>query len=154
MIKQIFNRTIVIGIIGIIFLVSFPIVTSSEMNISNKLLKGNPIEVPKEISYENPTNNGDIEFKVFGFMRFFVVVTNNRDEQITVYVNYTMQFGKLGANSTLFPFPVQAKSSTFIFWDCQPMPFYFIKITCEAAGQIYTKHGFTILGFNFFYPDE
>ena len=154
MIKQMFNRIIVIGIIGIILLASFPIVLSCEMNISNKLLKVNPIEVPIDISNENPTNTGDIKFEVFGFMRFFVVVTNNRDEQITVYVNYTMQFGRFGANSTLFPFPVQAKSSTFIFWDCQPMPFYFIKITCEAAGQSYTKHGFTILGFNFFYPDR
>ena len=154
MVNKILRRTMVLGIISIIILVSFPIVMSSEMNISNKLLRGSPIEVPKEISKENPTNNGDIEFKVFGFMRFFVVVTNNRDEQITVYVNYTMQFGRLGANSTLFPFPVQAKSSTFIFWDCQPMPFYFIKISCEAAGQKYIKNGFTILGFNFFYPDE
>ena len=154
MIKQMFIRLIVIGIIGIIFFASFPIVLSSEMNISNKFLKSSPIEVPLEILKENPTNKGDIVFEVFGFMRFFVVVTNNRDEQITVYVNYSMHFGKLGANSTLFPFPVKAKSSTFIFWDCQPMPLYFIEITCEAAGQRYTKHGFTILGFNFFYPDE
>lgn len=154
MVKQKFNTTIVIIIISIVLLASFPIVTGSEMNNSNKLLKVSPIEVPKEISNKDHINNGDIEFQVFGFMRFFVFVTNNRDEQITVYVNYTMQFGRFGANSTIFPFPVQAKSSTFIFWDCQPMPFYFIKITCEAGGQSYTKNGFTILGFNFFYPDE
>jgi hypothetical protein len=154
MIKKVFNRTITISILFIILLASFPIVSSSEMSIFNKHQKDSSIEVPKELSNEDPTNNGDIKFEVFGFMRFFVVVTNNRDEQITVYVNYSMHFGKLGANSTLFPFPVQAKSSTFIFWDCQPMPLYFIEITCEAAGQSYTKHGFTILGFNFFYPDE
>ncbi len=154
MFKIVINRTIIISLFIIILLASFPIVTSNEMSNSDKILKDRSIEVAKELSNDDPTNNGDIEFQVFGFMRFFVVVTNNRDDQITVYVNYTMHFGKLGANSTLFPFPVKAKSSTFIFWDCQPMPFYFIEITCEAAGQSYTKNGFTILGFNFFYPDE
>jgi len=154
MINKMLKRTMVLGIISIIFFASFPIVISREMIISNELINGSPIKVPKDIINENPTNNGNIEFKVFGLIRFFVVVNNNRDEQITVYVNYTMQFGRLGANSTIFPFPVKAKSSTFIFWDCQPMPIYFIEIRCEAAGQNYTKNGITILGFNFFFPDQ
>ena len=61
-----------------------------------------------------------------------------------------MQFGELGANSTINPFPVKANSATFIFWDCQPMPMYYTKIRVEAGGQNFTKHGFTFLGFNFF----
>ena len=154
MFNKLFNKTIIIGMMSIIFLSSFSTVISSEVMPSNELIKNSSLDFPKEISNKNAANDSDIEFNVFGFMRFFVVVTNNRDEQITVYVNYTMQFGKLGANSTLFPFPVAAKSSTFVFWDCQPMPLYFIKITCEAGGQTYIKNGITILGFNFFFPDE
>ncbi len=107
--------------------------------------------ISKEIPNEKPINNDDIEFRVFGFMRFFVWVKNNREEQITVYVNYSMWFGKFGANSTLNPFTVKPNSFNFIFWDCQPMPLYFMKIRCEAGGQNFTQHGFTFIGFNFFY---
>ena len=137
--KKIINTVIVIGIIGIIFLALFPTVMSSENIIS------------KETPNEKPTNNDDIKFRVFGFKRFFVWVRNPRDDPITVYVNYSMQFGELGANSTVNPFPVKANSATFIFWDCQPMPIYLTKITIEAGGQTFTKNGFTILGFNFFF---
>lgn len=139
MIDKILRKIIVISIIGIIFLASFPVVMSSEKIFI------------KEIPNKNPTNNDDIEFSVFGFMRFFVLVKNNRDESITVYVNYTMHFKKYGANSTIFPYDVKANSSALIFWDCQPMPFYYIKIRIEAGGQNFTQYGFTILGFNFFY---
>jgi len=132
----------IIGIIGIILLASFPIVASSENLISN--------EPPDN----KPVIKGDVEFKVFGFKNFYVWVKNNKDEQITVYVNYTMEFGELGANSTIYPFPVKPHRSTFIFWDCQPMPFYYITIRCEAAGQNFTKHGDTILGFNFFFRNR
>jgi hypothetical protein len=133
------KKTLVIGIISIILLASFPIVMSGE-NI-----------LTKEIANKNPSINGDIEFSVFGFMRFFVLVKNNRDEQITVYVNYTMWLSKYGANSTINPFIVKPNSFNFIYWDCQPMPLYYTKIIIEAGGLNFTKYGFTILGFNFFY---
>ncbi len=132
------KKAIVIGFISIILLASFPIVTSSE-NI-----------LTKDIENKNPFNNGAIEFSVFGFMRFFVLVKNNRNEQITVYVNYTMWLGKHGANSSINPFIVKPNSFNFIYWDCQPMLFYYTKIEIEAGGQNFTKYGFTILGFNFF----
>lgn len=158
MINKMLKKIVILGIIGIIFQSSFPIVISNEniiyRDFLNKVTDKVSSKTPIEIPIVKPSDNGDIIFKVFGFMRFFVVVENNRDEQITVYVNYTMKLGTLGANSTIFPFPVEPRSSTFIFWDCQPMPMYFIKITCEAAGEKYTKYGFTILGFNFFYPDQ
>jgi hypothetical protein len=133
------KKAIVIGIISIILLTSIPLVMSSE-NI-----------LTKENENKNPFNDGDIEFSVFGFIRFFVLVKNNRDEQITVYVNYSMWLGKNGANSTINPFNVKPNSFNFIYWDCQPMPFYYTKIEIEAGGQNFTKYGFTILGFNFFY---
>jgi hypothetical protein len=136
--KKITIKFIVIGLIGIIFLASIPIVISNKNMISNENLN------------EKTTDNDDIKVRIFGFKRFFVWVRNNRDEQITVYVNYSMQFGELGANSTINPFPVKAKSATFIFWDCQPMPMYYTKIRVEAGGQNFTKNGFTFLGFNFF----
>jgi len=133
------KKAIIIGIISIIFLASFPIVMSSE-NI-----------LAKEIKNKNPSNDDDIEFNVFGFVRFFVLVKNNRDEQITVYINYSMWLGKNGANSSINPFIVKPNSFNFIYWDCQPMTFYYTKIEIEAGGQNFTKFGFTILGFNFFY---
>lgn len=136
--KKITIKLIVIELIGIIFLTSLPIVMSNENIISN------------EIQNKKSTDNDDIKVRIFGFKRFFVWVRNNRDEQITVYVNYSMQFGELGASSNINPFPVKANSATFIFWDCQPMPMYYTKIEVEAGGQNFTKNGFTILGFNFF----
>ena len=138
--KNITNKTIVIGIIGIIFLASFPIVMSRVNIISNDTSDD-----------EEPNDSDDIKVRVFGFKRFFVWVRNPTDEQITVHVNYSMQFGELGANSTVNPFPVRAHSATFIFWDCQPMPFYCTKITVDAGGQTFVKNGITILGFNFFF---
>lgn len=101
---------------------------------------------------EEPVNNGDIEFKVWGFMAFFVQVTNNRDVPIVAYVNFTMQFFNLGARSIINPFPVNAHSSAVIFWDCQPMPIYFTTISITAGGENFTKNGFTLLGFNIFFP--
>ena len=47
--------------------------------------------------------------------------------------------------------PFLPNSFNFIYWDCQPMPFYYTKIEIEAGNQNFTKFGFTILGFNFFY---
>jgi hypothetical protein len=106
----------------------------------------------KENPNENkPNNDGDIIVKVFGLKNFYVWVRNTRDEPIKAYVNYTMEFGELGANSTIKPFPVNANSFTFIFWDCQPMPIYFIKITVEAGGETFITNGITILGLNFFF---
>ncbi|NHJ40676.1 MAG: hypothetical protein FK731_11640 [Asgard group archaeon] len=112
-----------------------------------------PNSLGMEITYykEKPVNNGDIEFKVWGFMAFFVKVTNNRDTPVVAYVNFTMQFFDLGAKSIINPFPVNAHSSAVIFWDCQPMPIYFTTITITAGGENYTKNGFTLLGFNIFF---
>ena len=140
MIKKIFRKSIVVGIICFILLASFPIVISSEKIMS------------KENPYENkPNDDGEIIVRVFGLKSFYVWVRNTRDEPITVHVNYTMTFGELGANSTIYPFPVKANSFTFIFWDCQPMPIYLIKITVEAGGETFIKNGITILGLNFFF---
>jgi hypothetical protein len=140
---KLLRKSLVIGIIGVILLASFPLVMSSE------------VSTLKESPDEKPLNNDDIIFRVFGFKSFFVSVRNNKNTSITVWVNYTMKWKVggtlLGANSTIYPFPVNANSFTFIFWDCQPMPFYYITITCEAAGQTFTRSGVTILGFNFFF---
>lgn len=106
-----------------------------------------------EVTYykEKPSSNGDIEFEVWGFMAFFVKVTNNRDAPVVAYVNFTMQFLTLGARSIINPFPVNAHSSAIIFWDCQPMPIYFTTISITAGGENFTKNGFTLLGFNIFF---
>lgn len=135
MIYKILSRSILIGIIGLLLLASLPNSLSSE-NTSFR---------------ENLANNDDIEFKVWGFMRFFVRVTNNRDVPIVAYVNFSMQFFDLGANSIINPFLVKPKSSAVIFWDCQPMPIYFTTISISAGGQNFTKKGFTLLGFNIFF---
>ena len=63
----------------------------------------------------------------------------------------SFKFGKFGANSTINPFVVKPNSINFIYWDCQPMLLYFIKIEIEAAGQNYAQYGFTILRLNIFY---
>ena len=133
------KKAIVIGIVSIFFLASFPICISNENILS------------KKNTNQDFAKNGDIEVTVFGFMRFFVLVKNNRDEQITVYVNYSMWLGKLGANSTINPFFVKPNSFNYVYWDCQPMPLYYTKIEIETAGETFTQFGFTILGFNFFY---
>ena len=95
------KKTILIALISIILLASFPIVMSSE-NI-----------LTKEIINKNHSYNGDIEFQVFGFMLF--LVKNNRDSEITVYINYTMWLGKYGANSTINPFIVKPNNYNFIY---------------------------------------
>jgi hypothetical protein len=112
-----------------------------------------PNSIGVEITYfkEKPMNNGDIEFDVWGFMAFYIKVTNNRDDPIVAYVNFSMQFLNLGANSYINPFPVKAHSSAVIFWDCQPMPIYFTTVTISAGGENFTKNGFTLLGFNIFF---
>ena len=69
------KKSIVIGVIGLFLLASFPITLSIE----------------KTSFKENLANNDDVEFEVWGFMRFFVRVTNNRDVPIVAYVNFSMQ---------------------------------------------------------------
>ena len=73
MINKILKKNIVISIISIIFLASFPIVISSENILLN------------EITNKSSTDNGDIEFKVFGFMRFFVLVKKKKNEVCSLF---------------------------------------------------------------------
>jgi hypothetical protein len=130
------KKSIVIGVIGLFLLASLP----------------NSMSIEKTSFKENLTNNDNVEFEVWGFKCFFVRVTNNRDVPIVAYVNFSMQFFGLGANSIINPFPVKPKSSAMIFWDCQPMPIYFTTISISAGGRNFTRYGFTLLGFNIFFP--
>ena len=135
---NLFKKSIVIGVIGLFLLATLPITQSSEKT-SNK---------------EDLANNDDIKFRVGGFKRFYVRVINNRNVSIVAHVNFSMQFYGLGANSTINPFPVRAHGSAMIFWDCSPMPIYYTKISISAGGRKFTRYGFTLFGFNIFFPSQ
>ena len=90
--------------------------------------------------------------KVWGLIRFKVEVTNHRNESIVAIVNFSMRWLGTGSDNILEPFTVEPHDSVRIHWDCGPMLRYFTTFTIYAGGITFIRHGFTLLGFNVYFP--
>ena len=114
--------------------------------------------LPSVFSTENETknkqNDNNVEIYIWGILRFNVKVVNNNDFPINIYVNFSMRWLGTGSDNFLEPRTVEPNDTFKGSWDCGPMLHYFTKIEVSAGNRTLIRYGFTLFGFNIFFPNQ
>jgi len=112
-----------------------------------------PSVSPIENKVKKPVTD-NVEIEIWGGFRFNFKVVNNNEVPIIARVNFSIRWLGTGSDNVFEPLSVEPNDTLIKSWDCGPMIHYFTTVKITAGQKTLIKHGFTILGFNVFFPNR